>query len=207
MLNIIKRDKYIILFSIMVGLLICFMNIGYTANKYTKEQEDLASRLIRFHCIANSDSKEDQDLKLKVRDAVLKSMSGKLENLQNINDTRRVIQENTDYITTIAESVIKEEGKDYSIEVKLEKNVQFPVKEYGNVVLPAGNYEAVRIIIGNGEGKNWWCVMFPPLCFVDESTCVVDEKTNEKIKNAVTEEQYNSIVKEKKVSVKFKMFS
>ncbi|TJX12975.1 stage II sporulation protein R [Tissierella creatinini] len=122
--------------------------------------------VIRFHVRANSDRKEDQDLKLKVRDEILKEMGEKFEDAASIDESRLIIKENIEEIKSIAENVIAQEKKDYPVDVSLGIE-EFPVRTYGNLVFPQGNYEALIVEIGQAKGQNWWCVMFPPLCFVD----------------------------------------
>ncbi|OGO85278.1 MAG: stage II sporulation protein R [Clostridiales bacterium GWE2_32_10] len=202
----LRKERNIILMALVIGFIITCTYVTYATTFEMKSlQEDLASRIIRFHCIANSDSKEDQTLKLKVRDEILSSMRDELSNAKDINETRKIILANIDKIQKIAESVIKREGKDYKVEVKLEKNVSFPIKNYGDITVPAGKYEALRVIIGEGAGKNWWCVMFPPLCFVDESYAVVDTKTNQKLKKVLTDDEYKMITQNRKVNIKFRL--
>ncbi|HCC06704.1 MAG TPA: stage II sporulation protein R [Clostridiales bacterium] len=209
MLAILKKERNILILSLIIGMIITFSYVTATASFYTRDlQEDMASKIIRFHCIANSDSSDDQTLKLKVRDEILNKMRDKMSDAQNINETRKIILENIDSIKKVAESVVASEGKNYKVQVKLQENVSFPVKEYGDIVMPAGKYEALRVIIGSGEGKNWWCVMFPPLCFVDESYAIVDSKSNKKLKDTLTYDEYRMITENKKVDVKvkFRMF-
>lgn len=122
--------------------------------------------VIRFHVRANSDGKEDQDLKLKVRDEILKEMGERFEDTKSLDESRIIIEENIFEIKTIAEKVIAEGNKDYAVNVSLGIE-EFPVRLYGNLIFPQGNYEALIVEIGEAKGQNWWCVMFPPLCFVD----------------------------------------
>ncbi|MBP2032365.1 stage II sporulation protein R [Clostridium algifaecis] len=156
-------------------------------------QQSIASKIIRFHIIANSDTKSDQALKLKVRDEILKYISPKLENSKDINQSREVLKQNNKNILDIARKVINEEGYTYGVASTLSK-VNFPIKTYGNITLPQGTYEAYRIVIGKGQGQNWWCVMFPPLCFVDVSKGQASYKQTEKqMKNVLNKKEYNSI--------------
>lgn len=127
---------------------------------------NLKDGIIRLHVKANSDTEEDQALKLKVRDRILKETAPLLEKSESIEETRAIVKENLDNIKSIAEEVIKEEGKDYKVEVNFGMT-SFPTRKYGEMVLPAGEYEALLVTIGEGKGQNWWCVMFPPLCFVE----------------------------------------
>lgn len=122
--------------------------------------------LIRLHVLANSDSPEDQQLKLKVRDAILAYLSPQLEQAGSSDSARSIILNNKDKLVEIAQQVIKENGADYSAQLEMGM-FDFPIKSYGDLILPAGKYEAVRILIGAAQGKNWWCVLFPPLCFID----------------------------------------
>lgn len=147
----------------------------------TLNYNDVKDSLIRFHVIANSDSDEDQQLKLKVKNKVIEYLYPYLKESESIDNSRKIITDNMNNVKALAEEVIKEEGYSYNVNLQLSRE-NFPDKSYGNIVLPQGNYEAFRIIIGSGEGRNWWCVMFPPLCFVDESKAEVEyDKVEEEI--------------------------
>lgn len=175
-------------------------------NKISKGYKD---KLIRFHVLANSDSDEDQELKLKVRDEIIKYLQPMLKQSKSLEQSEQIILSESENIKNIGENIIKENGYTYEVEVKLEYN-NFPAKQYSNIVLPAGEYKALRILIGEAKGKNWWCVMFPPLCFVDENNGVIDKETDEKLRSVLTEEEYNliaedNIEKTKDVKMKFKI--
>lgn len=145
--------------------------------------DEVKDSLIRFHVIANSDSDSDQQLKLKVKNKVIDYLYPYLNSSQSLEGSRQIIKDKMQDVKELAEEVIKENNYDYSVQVQLSRE-NFPDKSYGNITLPQGNYEAFRIIIGNGQGKNWWCVMFPPLCFVDESKAQVEyDKTENEIKS------------------------
>jgi stage II sporulation protein R len=149
-----------------LALIISFI---YMVSFHSNSQEaymNLKDGIIRLHVKANSDTEEDQALKLKVRDRILKETAPLLEKSESIEETRAIVKENLDNIKSIAEEVIKEEGKDYPVEVYFGME-NFPTRKYGEMVLPAGEYEALLVTIGEGKGQNWWCVMFPPLCFVE----------------------------------------
>ncbi len=130
--------------------------------------------ILRFHVLGNSNAKEDVALKLKVRDRVLKVWGKLSTDAKSAYEAENVAIRNTSLLREAALDVIDEEGFNYDVRVGLGV-YPFPTKTYGNVTLPAGNYNAVRIVIGEGRGNNWWCVMYPPLCFVDE-TYTFDEK-------------------------------
>lgn len=142
--------------------------------------------LIRFHVLANSDTPADQALKYKVRDTVVQSMSPRFGEAGDIETARKTAKENLEYIKQVALERIKAEGKDYPVTVSLGR-FDFPTKTYHikaadenkveDLTLPAGEYEAVRVVIGNGDGANWWCVLFPPLCFVNPTSVQPQENT------------------------------
>ncbi len=158
-----------------------------------KMSNNISGKLIRFHVIANSDSEKDQNLKLKVRDKVLEYVQPLLKDSKNIEESREILNRENEKVLEIAREVIKENGYDYSVESTLDKE-NFPVKTYGNITLPQGEYEAYRIIIGTGEGQNWWCVMFPPICFVDITKGeVAYEETEEEMKKVLDDEEFNMV--------------
>ncbi len=128
-----------------------------------REQEALADRVIRFHVIANSDSTADQQLKLAVRDSVLKEAERLYPEGATLEEARAVLKEHLPLLADTGRKVVEDWGRDYPVTASLEE-CWFPTKEYENFSLPAGNYEALRVVIGEGEGQNWWCVAFPPLC-------------------------------------------
>ncbi|WP_368489522.1 stage II sporulation protein R [Clostridium sp. BJN0013] len=204
-----KKFVLVFIISIISIFTVCSYLIRVKSNNL---QGDVASKIIRFHVIANSNSEYDQNLKLKVRDEVLKYMIPKLKDCKNIDDSRKVIKENNKIILNIADRVIKEQGYNYEAKGSLSW-VNFPIKSYGNITLPQGTYEAYRIIIGNGRGQNWWCVMFPPLCFVDITKGQVSyKKVSDEMKKVLTPEEYDMINnnalnmnKTKNIKVKFKI--
>ena len=170
----------------------------------TLNYNEVKDSLIRFHVIANSDSDEDQQLKLKVKNKVIDYLYPYLKCSDSLDNSRKIINDNIDNIKALAESVINEEGYSYNVNVQLSRE-NFPDKSYGNIVLPQGNYEAFRIIIGSGEGRNWWCVMFPPLCFVDESKAEVEyDKFEEEIDKQKKNKTQN-IKNSNDIKIKFKL--
>ncbi|EDS78267.1 stage II sporulation protein R [Clostridium massiliodielmoense] len=195
--------------AVMISLIILTGSVLVVSYiKADASQKSIANKLIRFHVIANSDSTEDQALKLKVRDNVLKYISPKLKKSKSIDQSREIIKENNAVINKIAKQTVEENGYTYTVKSKL-SHENFPVKTYGNITLPQGNYEAYRIIIGNGQGHNWWCVMFPPLCFTDITKGDVEvKKTDDMMKKTLSKEEYelvNDDMDENKVVFKFKI--
>ena len=150
---------------ILMGFILFYTYIGDSQNQY--------EGIVRLHVLANSDTVEDQALKLKVRDAVIEYME-KQDDLNSAGEARKYLSENLNRLEEIAEGVIASEGYDYSARADL--GVRYiPEKAYGGITFPAGNYEALNITIGRGEGENWWCVLFPPLCLLEEGTATDDE--------------------------------
>jgi stage II sporulation protein R len=193
----------------LVIMFFVFGIINYIYINTDKELADVADKLVRLHVIANSDSVEDQDLKRKVRDEVIKEMSPKFEGLKDVNQVKQVIADNVSLIENIAARVVADNHKGYGAKALL-GNFDFPTKIYGNLTLPAGNYQALKIVLGNGEGQNWWCVMFPPLCFIDIAHGVVPEQTMEQLKESLNEEEYKLLTaakteEEVPIKLKFKL--
>ena len=150
---------------ILMGFILFYTYIGDSQNQY--------EGIVRLHVLANSDTVEDQALKLKVRDAVIEYME-KQDDLNSAGEARKYLSENLNRLEKIAEGVIASEGYDYSARADL--GVRYiPEKAYGGITFPAGNYEALNITIGRGEGENWWCVLFPPLCLLEEGPATDDE--------------------------------
>lgn len=175
------------LFSICFVLMFIVNSFcGCTTPNSSKEYnyDDVKNTLIRFHVIANSDSNEDQNLKLDIKNKVIEYLYPLLSDSKSIDESRKILINNEDKVKEIAYEIINEEGFNYPVDVVLSKE-NFPQKEYGSIILPQGEYEAYRIIIGNGEGHNWWCVMFPPLCFIDITKGQVED---EKSRNELDEE-------------------
>lgn len=190
-------------------LLIMFLLFVYVliaASSYTKAVcTDIANNVFRLHVIANSDSEEDQKLKYIVRDSILSYVNGILENINNKEDVVLTINNHIDEIKNIAQQAVYNEGFTYDVEIEV-GNFKFPTKTYGNISLPPGLYDALRVKIGNASGKNWWCVMFPPLCFVDVSSGIVPEDSKELMESNLSSEDYALVSSSKNITkIKFKV--
>ena len=163
----IKTDNIKWIYKILTGGLILLAMLFYVSLPAAVSETSVSnSGLIRLHVLANSDSEADQELKRKVRDEIIRVMAPEFLASGDIDSARRIARANLNHIELIASGVIQAEGKNYPVTVELD-TFPFPTKHYGAFILPAGDYEAVRVVIGNGGGTNWWCVLFPPLCFVD----------------------------------------
>lgn len=175
------------------------------AVNYTKQQtvEAISAKVLRFHVIAKSDSENDQRRKLLVRDAVGEWMNLKLSNAKDKADCEKIIEENKDQIKALAEQVLAEDGEAETVQVRL-ANVEFPDKVYGDYEFPAGTYRALQIIIGAGEGHNWWCVLYPNLCFSAEGYDVTGDGAKEKLSKVLSPSEYETVLKEHKYRLGFK---
>ena len=173
-------------------------------NSYAKSvSEDLENSVFRLHVIANSDSKEDQNLKYIVRDKLLQYMNSYLSNTSTKEDAIKIANEHLDEFKQVAINTIKEQGYSYNVNVKV-GNFEFPTKTYGDISLPAGFYDALRVEIGEAKGQNWWCVMFPPLCFVDVTSGVVPEESKKELQNNLSEEEFALISDNQSSNIQFK---
>ena len=144
-------------------------------------QEHIASEIIRLHVIANSDTKEDQNLKILVKNEIVSYLREKMNGTESIEEAREIIQDNLSAIEEIAANKMAMEGYSYGVKASL-TYCDFPIKQYGDLTFPAGRYEALRVQLGTSEGKNWWCVMYPSLCYVDETRQEITEENKEQFK-------------------------
>ena len=201
-LNKILKNQKIQMVAILSFLLILYSSL--CAFSYAKNvSEDISDSVFRLHVIANSDSKEDQDLKYKVRDKLIEYMNNISENCNSKEDVISLAQEHQNDFQKIAEDTVRENGFDYSVKINI-GNFEFPTKHYGDISLPAGFYDALRVEIGDASGQNWWCVMFPPLCFIDVTSGVVPEESKEDLKENMSDEDYAIISDTESTEMKFK---
>lgn len=190
-------------------ILVLFI-FGLLMNTYINTDNTLSGikdKIIRFHVVANSDSPHDQALKLSIRNAIINELTPMLKDLTESEKVKTIIADNLDNIKETAEKELERLGEKYDITVDLGVH-QFPTKIYGNLSFPAGEYQALNVVIGEGSGKNWWCVMFPPLCFVDIAQGVVSEKSLEELKEVLTQEEIDMLISDKEetsVKMKFKI--
>ncbi|SHF13619.1 stage II sporulation protein R [Caldanaerobius fijiensis DSM 17918] len=188
---------------LIIILAIVLIFLGFQYRSYEAQKADISNRLIRLHVIANSDSAVDQAVKLKVRDAIIKAMDSRFEGKYDIDKARKLISDNLSNIQAIAEKVLKESGMNYGAKVQFGR-FNFPIKRYGSIVLPPGNYEALKVVLGDGQGKNWWCVMFPPLCFADITHGLTTVQTEDNLSQVLSADQLNMIDENKNHEVVFK---
>lgn len=199
--------KQNIIWYILVGMnLILLVLLGVQYGRQIKLQQGIAQKILRFHVIANSDSNADQALKLAVRDAVGAQMAEVLEGVDDRRECEQIVAAHMDDIKETARSVIAEQGYSYEVDAFV-RDVEFPVKTYGNYTFPAGTYEALEVVIGEGSGKNWWCVMYPNMCFSGSVYEVVDEDAKTALKEVLSEEEYEQVFTEGDYEVQFRYLS
>jgi stage II sporulation protein R len=203
-----QQLAFIYIFLLLVGALANVYKEPVAAN--AKESVVIPDEAIRLRILANSNSDEDQELKRKIRDEVNAEITQWVAELTSVEAARQLIQSRLSDIEAIVEDVLEEENKQQSYSVNFD-NVSFPTKLYGNFIYPAGEYEAILISLGEAKGANWWCVLFPPLCFLDFSNSVAaqadtegesindKDKSNEKLTSLVVDEEEEN----EEVEVKF----
>lgn len=187
----------ILTFLFFVYTTICAISYANTIST------DISDSVFRLHVIANSDSDTDQNLKYIVRDHLLEYMNTLCANCTSKEEAITIANQHIENFKEIALETIKNEGFHYSVNVSI-GNFAFPTKDYGDISLPAGDYDALKVEIGEAKGQNWWCVMFPPLCFVDASSGVIPEESKEELENSLTDEEF-SIVSDNEENFTFKL--
>ncbi len=182
----------------VVFILIAATIFGSIGAFATDTQQHLAENLIRLHVIANSDSDEDQAVKLKVRDAVLWHISEITKNCKTKADAEKIISDNLGELEAISNSVLRENGFSYKASAML-SDTFFPTKSYDDFSLPPGKYRALRICLGKASGQNWWCVLFPPLCVSASSA-----ETNDILDSTTLSKNEKKLITSDSVEYKFK---
>ena len=167
-MNFLTKERTLTL-SMLFGTALAVILGSFSA--FAAECDDMPEKLFRMHILANSDSKEDQELKYALRDFLSDDMQYIFEGCSTAEEAKNAAKNNLREITLKAQEFIYESGYDYKITASVEKTF-FTTRQYGNITVPAGEYDALRILIGEGEGRNWWCVMFPPLCLGAVEECV-----------------------------------
>ena len=201
---IIKTERKNIIWAVLLATLFTmFCMVAGTKAYSDKMQQAIASKVIRFHVLANSDSLEDQNLKLSVRDAILQELGAELQQCATKEETEIFLKNSFDRIQKTALAEIKKQGYEYDIKVSLEKTI-FPLKTYGEFSFPAGMYDALRVEIGTGKGQNWWCVMYPNMCFSGSVYEVVDEAAESSLKEVLSAEEYEEVFSSGNYRVRFR---
>lgn len=170
-------------------------------------QHSLAKEVFRLHVIAESDSEKDQRIKLKVRDEVLRYMKAHMKRSEqkSVETTRYWVMEHQKELVRAADKILKKEGVPYRAKAKV-TTCYFPDKRYGDILFPEGNYEALRITLGSGRGHNWWCVLYPNLCFTNATCAVVDKDGKKELKEALSADEYEMVTATSEFKIKWFFF-
>ena len=175
----------------------------YQEYQLQQTQLEIAEKVLRIHVRANSDSREEHALKLTVRDALWTMMPRRLVGVDQMDECGRIVNENLAEIIDTAEKTVRQEGYTYPVTAQV-ATVEFPQKTYGNYTFPAGAYQALNVVIGSGRGQNWWCVMYPNMCFHDAVYEVVDEEAEKSLQRVLSEDEYDAVLKSGKYRIRFK---
>lgn len=194
-----KHLQPIIILSILFTLYIFICSYKYVSNI----SNGLSNNVFRLHIIANSDTEEDQNLKYIIRDNLLKYMNQICANATDKEEVIEIASSHINDFKQIAKQTINDNGYSYNVDVEI-GNFDFPTKKYGDISFPSGNYDALRVKIGESSGQNWWCVMFPPLCFIDTSTGIVSEDSKTILQSNLSNEEYHIIADSTSPTFSFK---
>ena len=199
------QNKKILLAALLIGLAGTLFFTGLNTVRLKRENREIKARLdreiqqgiagevFRLHVIANSDTEKDQELKLKVKTRIVEYLKEILGEDAGLEETKEAVLTHLTEIEQEAENLIEEQGFDYPVEVVVEKTY-FPEKTYGDCTFPAGEYEALKVKIGSAKGQNWWCVLYPSLCFLDDTYGIVTEEKKEDLKEVLTAEEFQEIL-------------
>lgn len=199
------QNKKILLAALLIGLAGTLFFTGLNTVRLKRENREIKARLdreiqqgiagevFRLHVIANSDTEKDQELKLKVKTRIVEYLKEILGEDAGLEETKEAVLTHLTEIEQEAENFIEEQGFDYPIEAVVEKTY-FPEKTYGDCTFPAGEYEALKVKIGSAKGQNWWCVLYPSLCFLDDTYGIVTEEKKEDLKEVLTAEEFQEIL-------------
>lgn len=215
------KNKRIFLAAVLIGLAGTLFLTGLRIMTLRRENEELKTRLeqeiqqgiageiFRLHVIANSDTQKDQELKLEVKNQVVDFLEETVGETHSAEETKEAVLTHLAQIEEEARDTVEEKGYDYPVQAMVEKTY-FPEKTYGDCTFPAGEYEALIIRIGDAKGKNWWCVLYPSLCFLDDTYAVVTEEKKEELQKVLTREEFLEVMQspqeKKKVRIGFRWF-
>ena len=186
-----KFKNFFLKLSLIFLLITIFIFIS--ARSYSKNMfKNISNNFLRLHVIANSDSTEDQILKYKIRDAVIDYMKPYFSNINTKNDALNILNLQKNNINDLATKITTENGYNYPVNVSI-GNFYFPTKEYSEIILPEGYYDALKIELGNAKGQNWWCVMFPSLCIIYSNNLSFSESSEQLLQENLSEEELSII--------------
>lgn len=199
-----------------IGILVCVLILlastgcerkeKVAESKKTDYQKEISAKVLRFHIRASSDTKEDQELKLKVKNQIVAYLQELLKDCSSKEMCKTKIKIHFHEIEEIGRKVCQKEGKTVEVHACLTRE-EFPIKEYGDLIFPSGLYDALRVDLGQGEGKNWWCMMYPSLCMIDGVTETVPKESKEKLEESLSKEAYALLQKKEEKNLDSKEIS
>lgn len=196
------------LFKFFTVFLLLMFFVFFLAKSYSDFMFDrISDNFLRLHIVANSDSTNDQVLKYEIRDAVLNYISPYLKNAKSKQEALEILNKNTNKFYEISTNILDSHDIDYPVKISV-GNFKFPTKDYSNFVLPEGNYDALKIELGNATGQNWWCVMFPSVCIIDSSNFFSSNSSSEILHDTLDDEEFSIITKNdnsQDIKIKFKL--
>lgn len=200
-----KKIIYSHKFKVVILLLFLLsLYVFISAYSYASEiSYSLSKNVLRLHVIANSNSIEDQNLKYVVRDNLIQYMNSICSNVESKAEAMEIASSHITDFSEIANKTIKENGFSYNATVEL-GNFEFPTKTYGDISFPSGFYDALEVRIGNASGQNWWCVLYPALCFIDTSSSILSDNSKDELQSNLSEEEYKIISNTETPSINFK---
>ena len=189
---------------ILSAIIIVAARIGFKSYQKHEIQQSIAHKILRFHVLANSDSDADQNVKKQVRDAVGTYLRPYLEECSNMEMTREVVNEHMQEVIEVSKDVLIDNGFTYNVTAEI-THTDFPEKVYGEYTFPAGEYEALEIRLGNGEGHNWWCVLYPNMCFKGTVYEVVEDEACKELKEVLSPKEYETVFNKGNYEIRFKI--
>ena len=186
------------------GILVCGLYLWVMVLGNDPLQPSIASKILRFHVLANSDSEADQEVKKQVRDAVGAYLNPLLEDAQSLWDTKQIVNAHMEDIVSVAEETLQAAGYDYEVTASITDSI-FPEKTYGAYTFPKGEYEALQIVIGEGKGQNWWCVLYPNMCFKGTVYEVVEEEAGQALREVLSPWEYADVFDSGEAELRFKL--
>lgn len=202
-----KKEKGYWILAVAIGVAFSLLFGAHWTKGYSEMvQNGIAAKVVRFHVLANSDSEEDQKLKLAVRDRVLQEYGDLLQESESKEETLRSLERMQQEICATAQAEVLAQGYDYPVRISLVRE-EFPFKKYDELIFPAGVYDALRIEIGEAKGQNWWCVLYPQMCFVDAAWGYSTQESHTRLRNTLTEEEFLvvSAMEQEKLTPKIKL--
>lgn len=202
-----KKEKGYWIMAVAIGVSFSLLFGAHWTKGYSEMvQNGIAAKVVRFHVLANSDSEEDQKLKLAVRDRVLQEYGDLLQESESKEETLRSLERMQQEICATAQAEVLAQGYDYPVRISLVRE-EFPFKKYDELIFPAGIYDALRIEIGEAKGQNWWCVLYPQMCFVDAAWGYSTKESHTRLQNTLTEEEFLvvSAMEQEKLTPKIKL--